>query len=106
MTMPHFVVYALDKPGREAVRLERRAAHRARLRDHDHPVSVQVGGPLLDAGGRMIGSLLVVEAASQAAVEAFVAGDPYQLSDVYGSVRVHPFNWGLGNPADAGARHG
>lgn len=48
--MPHFVVYALDKPDREAARLERRAAHRARLRDHDHPVSVQVGGPLADAG--------------------------------------------------------
>jgi uncharacterized protein YciI len=67
---------------------------------------VQVGGPLLDADGRMIGSLLVVEAASAAAVEAFVGGDPYQLADLYGSVRVHPFNWGLGNPADAGARHG
>jgi uncharacterized protein len=106
MTMPHFVVYALDKPGREAVRLEQLAVHRARLRDHDHPVSVQVGGPLLGADGRMIGSLLVVEAGSHAAVEAFVAGDPYQLADVYGSVRVHQFNWGLGNPADAGARHG
>ena len=104
--MPHFVVYGLDKPNREAVRLEQRAAHRARLRDHDHPVSVQVGGPLLDADGRMIGSLPVAEAASVAAVEAFVAGDPYQLADVYGSVRVHPFNWGLGNPAGMGAKHG
>ena len=104
MTMPHFVIYALDKPHREATRLEQRAAHRARLRDHDHPVSVQVGGPLLDTDGRMIGSLLVVEAASAVAVEAFIAGDPYQLADVYRSVTVHPFNWGLGNPA--GAKHG
>lgn len=104
--MPHFVVYALDKHDREAARLERRAAHRARLREHDHPLSVQIGGPLLDADGRMIGTMLVVEAASAAAVESFVAGDPYQLADVYQSVTIHPFNWGLGNPADAGARHG
>jgi uncharacterized protein YciI len=106
MTMPHFVIYALDKLDGEAARLEQRAAHRARLRDHDHPVSVQVGGPLLDTDGRMIGSLLIVEATSKAAVEAFVAGDPYQLADVYGSVRVHPFNWGLGHPAGAGAKNG
>lgn len=99
--MPHFLVYALDKLNREAARLDQRAAHRARLRDHDHPVSVQVGGPLIDADGRMIGSLLVVEAASALAVETFLAGDPYQLADVYGSVKVHRFDWGLGNPASA-----
>lgn len=99
--MPHFVVYALDKPNREAARLAQRAAHRARLRDHGHPVSVQVGGPLLDDDGRMIGSLLVVEAASAPAVEAFLAGDPYQLADVYETVKVHRYDWGLGNPASA-----
>jgi len=104
--MPHFVVYALDKPNREATRLDHRPAHRARLRDHEHVVSVQVGGPLLDADGRMIGSLLIVEAASAEAVESFMAGDPYQLADVYASVRVHPFNWGLGNPADKGVGRG
>jgi hypothetical protein len=31
--MPHFVVYALDKPGREKARLENRPAHRSRLRE-------------------------------------------------------------------------
>jgi uncharacterized protein YciI len=104
--MPNFVIYVLGKLNRETARLEQRTAHRARLRDHDHPVSVQVGEPLLDADGRMIGSLVVVEAASKAAIEAFVADDPYQLADVYGSVRVHRFTWGLGNPAVAGAEHG
>lgn len=80
--------------------------HRARLRDHDDPVSVQIGSPLLDTDGRTIDSLLLVEAASQATVEPFVADDSYQLARVYGSVSVHPFNWGLGDPAGRGARHG
>ena len=100
--MANFVVYALDKPDRETVRLEHRPAHRAHLREHDHPVVAKVGGPLLDAKGTMIGSLLIVEAETAAAVEDFVAGDPYSLGDVYGSVDIHPLSWGLGNPAIGG----
>jgi uncharacterized protein len=46
----------------------------------------------------MIGTMLVIEAETKEAVEAFVAGDPYALADVYASVAIHPFNWGLGNP--------
>jgi uncharacterized protein YciI len=99
--MAHFVVYALDKPGREAARLEARPAHRARLREHDHSVTVRIGGPLLDDAGKMIGTMLVVEAGTRQDVEAFVAGDPYVEADVYGSVAIHSFNWGLGNPAAA-----
>jgi uncharacterized protein YciI len=104
--MANFVVYALDKPHREAARLEHRSAHRARLREHDHPVVVRVGGPLLDGDGAMIGSLLIVEAQSAAEVEKFVAEDPYVTADVYASVAIHPYNWGLGNPAIGGAIHG
>jgi len=100
--MAHFVVYALDKPGRESARMEARAAHRARLREHDHPLTVRVGGPLLDDAGRMIGTMLIVEAGTQREVEAFIAGDPYVASDVYASVAVHPYNWGLGNPEGRG----
>jgi uncharacterized protein len=97
--MAHFVVYALDRPGREAARLEARPAHRARLREHGHPVTVCIGGPLLDDTGKMIGTMLVVEAGTKQEVEAFVAGDPYVAAEVYGSIVVHPYNWGLGTPA-------
>jgi uncharacterized protein len=104
--MANFVVYALDKPHRQNVRLQHRPAHRARLREHDHPVAVKVGGPLLDADGAMIGSLLIVEAETAAEVEKFLAGDPYVLADIYASLAIHPFNWGLGNPSIGGAIHG
>src|SRR5271165_2586052 len=36
--MANFMVYALDKPDREIARLAARDAHRARLREHDHPI--------------------------------------------------------------------
>lgn len=97
--MAYFIVYALDKPGREAARLEARPAHRTRLREHGHPLTVHIGGPLLDDAGRMIGTMLIAEAATKQEVEAFVAEDPYVAADVYASVAIHPYNWGLGNPA-------
>lgn len=96
--MAYFVVYGLDAPGSAEVRTAHRAAHRERLRAPDHPVTVHVGGPLLDEVGDMIGSLLIIEADSMATVEAFVAGDPYSKNDLYASVEIRPFNWGLGAP--------
>ena len=101
--MANFMVYALDKPNRETARLTARDAHRARLREHDHPVRVRIGGPLLDNDGGMIGTMLVVEAESIDLVRRFFDQDPYARADVYASVAIYPFNWGLGNPSLDGA---
>ncbi len=84
-----------------ALRARVRDAHRARLRQHDHLVAVRIGGPLLDDVGAMIGSMLVIEAADKAAVESFLAGDPYVLGGLYDTVRVVPFQWGLGQPQES-----
>lgn len=94
--MPHFVVYAIDKVGVLAQREALRPEHRKRLREHDHPVEVQIGGPLTDAEGAMVGSLFVIEAENREAVEAFLAGDPYVQADLYERCEVRPFVWGLG----------
>lgn len=97
----YFAVYALDAPRRAEVRAANRAAHRERLRDHDHPVTVRVGGPLTDEAGDMIGTLLIIEAEDRACVERFVAGDPYVRNDLFERIAIHPFAWGLGEPAKA-----
>lgn len=96
--MPYFVVHALDAPGKAEARAANRPAHRARLRRHEHPLTVHIGGPLLDAAGAMCGTMLVIEAPDRGAVEAYLAADPYALSGVYGSVAVHEYAWGLGQP--------
>lgn len=99
----YFAVYGLDRPGSGELRARLRDAHRQRLRQHDHPVKVLIGGPLLaDDGEAMIGSLLVIEAGSKADVEAFLAGDQYQQAGLYERVEVRPFKWGLGAPVAAG----
>ena len=96
--MPHFCVHAFDQPGRLADRQRLRDGHRVRLRQHDHPVAVHIGGPLLDEAGQMIGTMLVIEAESRAAVEAYLAGDPYMLEDLFATISITGFKWGLGQP--------
>lgn len=101
--MGYFVVHALDAPDMAKKRAENRPAHRDRLRNHDYPLKVHVGGPMLDTDGQMCGTLLVVEADNQSDVETYLAGDPYAQAGVYESVSVHPYLWGLGQPE---SRHG
>lgn len=99
--MPYFCVHAFDRPGRLEDRKRLRDSHRARLRQHDHPVAVRIGGPLLGEDGAMIGTMLVIEAETRAAVEAYLAGDPYLLADLFETVTITGFNWGLGQPEAA-----
>lgn len=98
----YFVVHSRDRPGGAAIRAEHRTAHRARLREHDHPIRVHVGGPLLDDAGAMIGSLLVIEADDAVAVRRFLDGDPYVVAGLYASIEILPFKWGLGAPEATG----
>jgi uncharacterized protein YciI len=101
--MANFMVYALDKPNKETARLTARDAHRARLRERDYPIRLLIGGLLLDDDGGMVGTMLVVEAESMDLVRRFVDQDPYVCADVYASVAIHLFKWGLGNPSLQGA---
>ncbi len=79
--MAYFVVFATDNPGMGETRLENRPAHRRRLREHDHPLTVFIGGPTHDARGAMNGTVLVIEADSEVAALGIT--------------------WGLGRPETA-----
>ena len=96
--MPYFCIHAFDHPNRLEDRKRLRDSHRARLRQHDHPVVVRIGGPLLDDAGQMIGTMLVIEAETKAQVEAYLAGDPYLPEGLFRAVTITGFNWGLGQP--------
>lgn len=98
--VPYYSIYALDKDGMAETRAANRPDHRERLRSHDHPVQVHIGGPLLNDVGGMIGTLLIVEADGIEDVRRFVEGDPYNAAGVYASVEIRPFHWGLGLPEE------
>ena len=92
--MPHFVLTATDKPNALETRLATRQAHIDYVRGSG---LVKVGGPLLDAAGEMIGSLLIIEAADLAAARAFADADPYALAGLFERVELRPFKLTLGS---------
>jgi len=97
----YFAVYATDRPNSLLLRLQTRPSHRDYMRDMTaHPeVAVLRGGPTLAADGEtMNGTLLIVEAPTLAAAEAFAAGDPYQKANLFTSAYVRPWAWTIGRP--------
>jgi len=86
----HYVLYCLDKSGHSQIRADNRNAHLDYLKTFGN--AVFAAGPLLDdAGTGMIGSLLVMDLPDRAAVDRFVAGDPYGKAGLFASVRVSPW---------------
>ena len=82
-----FVVHCKDKPGHLQTRLDNRAAHLEFM--NANIAKVVVGGPLLtDDRQSMIGSLLVLDIADRADVDAFLAQDPYAKAGLFESVTV------------------
>jgi uncharacterized protein YciI len=96
----YFTVFATDRPGTEEVRARVRHIHRVYLRaPRDHAVIVRLGGPTFGPDGRtMNGTLLVVQAESIEDVERFVHDDPYVRNDLFESIVIRRWHWGLGNP--------
>ena len=86
----HFAIQCLDKDGHGDIRAENRPAHIDYLKTNER--RVLAAGPLLDESGRQpIGSLLIMEFDDHAAVEAFVAGDPYTEAGLFEEVQIRPW---------------
>ena len=87
-----FVIEGLDgleSMSRRAEFLDRHVAHLRSLGDR-----FVIGGTFLDQNGVAIGSLVVIQAASQADAEAFAAADPFVLNKVFVTVTVRRWDFG------------
>ncbi|MDM0044429.1 YciI family protein [Variovorax dokdonensis] len=85
-----FTLYCMDKPGG----IERRLALRAVHREHVAKIAdrLAAAGPLFaDDGIAMIGSLLIVDFEDRAALDAWLADEPFTQQGVYETVTVRPF---------------
>lgn len=92
--MPLYVLYAKDKPDSLERRLEHYADHRTFIEANGgmDDVSVLVSGPLqTDDGEVMIGSMLLLEAPTRAAIDRFVAADPFTHAGVWAEVNIARF---------------
>jgi uncharacterized protein YciI len=88
-----FVLHAFDKAGALDTREANYDAHKAFLADTSaHGVSMVMSGPLVsDDGETMIGSLMIVEAADRAAMEAFHRADPFYAAGIWEKVSITAF---------------
>ena len=83
-----FVISAIDKPGNRNLRMATRQAHFAYV---EKTGQVRLGGPYLDGGGNMIGSLIILEAETLGAAEAWAAADPYARAGLFETTSVTPW---------------
>lgn len=84
-----FAIHALDKTDSTALRAATRPTHLAYL---DGFMSQMIlAGPLLNEAGQAVGSLIILEAADQAAAEAVAAADPYAQAGLFESVAIRPY---------------
>ena len=92
----HFVALCADKPGAVQLRLDVRPSHVEWLKGHAS--QVKVAGPFLDPAGQMIGSMLILDCADEAAAQALLASDPYADAGLFASVDLRPWRWVVGEP--------
>ena len=89
-----YAIICHDKPDSFALRNDQRPAHLTYLEGFRIPAA----GPFLDDQERMVGSLIILEAASQADAERFAANDPYAKAGLFGSVEIKPWRWSINPP--------
>ena len=87
--MPLFCFYCRDGEDSEKLRAMHKAAQREWMAEHDE--NYLTAGPLLNAKGEFVGSLLVIEAEDEAAARATINDDPYVTGGVWQSIRVDRF---------------
>jgi uncharacterized protein YciI len=88
--MAGFAMICIDKPDSLALRLATRDAHFAFARTLPEGF-IRLAGPFLDRNGDMCGSLILFEAEDEAALQAYLDGDPYTQAGLFQSVEIRPW---------------
>ena len=88
-----FALLCKDKPGHLDVRKSNRDAHLAYIKDTG---VVEMAGPLLDAEGSMVGSLIVLDGTDLAAAQNWADNDPYAKAGLFDDVTLSAWNKVIG----------
>ena len=91
--MPQFIIIAQDYKDSEALnrRLTIRPVHLERMKAEKAKGVFIMGGAKLNEAGKMFGSMLIVDLPNEAAVNNWVAADPYITSKVWETVEITSF---------------
>ena len=85
-----FFIKAYDGEGMLAKRMEVRPRHLEGMKALGKQIIV--AGGLLDEEGRIKGSALVMEFPDRAALDAYLAGEPYVVEGVWQKIEVETMN--------------
>lgn len=88
--MPHFLLLAYDATDADALkrRMSAREAHLALVIENKAKGHARFGAALLDDAGTMIGSMMVLDYPSRAALDAWLAIEPYITQKVWDNITV------------------
>lgn len=89
-----FIIKAYDGEGKLDKRMEVRPMHLEGMKKLGDQVIL--AGGLLDEEGKMKGSMLVVDFPDRAAVDEYLASEPYVLAEVWEKIEVERFNVVIG----------
>lgn len=89
----NYVIHAYDHTDEEAPqrRLIARPLHFDRARKLKDDGNFVLGGALLSPEGQMIGSMMLVDFADEADLNAWLETDPYVTGRVWDTIDVKPF---------------
>ena len=91
--MPQWVIIAYDgtDAGAPARRQAVRPAHLANVAPMVESGALKAGGAILDDNGTMIGSVTIADMPDRAALDHWLATDPYVTGLVWQKIEVQPF---------------
>ncbi|MHB2266965.1 YciI-like protein [Aliihoeflea sp. PC F10.4] len=93
-----YILLCNDKPRHLQTRLDNRPAHVEYLNDLDAAGTLRFAGPFLDDDGKPNGSMVALEAASEAEARQIADADPYAKAGLFESVDIKPWNWVFKKP--------
>jgi hypothetical protein len=94
--MPQFVIIAYDATDADAInrRMAAREAHTKAIAVARAEGKMLCGAALLDDAGKMIGSNIILNFPDRAAVDAWLAVEPYVVGNVWDKISVIPAKLG------------
>ncbi|MCY3727356.1 MAG: YciI family protein [Paracoccaceae bacterium] len=96
----YFVILGTDKPGVRQQRLDTidEVATYVRDRPGHSGINYYCGGPTLDEEGNITGTIIIIDAPSLEAAQAFMDDNPLQKMGLLDKVEIRQFDWKTGRP--------
>ncbi len=96
--MKFFALISTDVPNGTAIRDANKDRHKSHLDSASGTLAVLQSGPLLDADGAAIGSLIIFRAESVSQIQEFADNDPYAKAGLIADRKITEWLWRRGNP--------